>query len=432
MLKSRHFTSLFNVSLRIANLAGKLCLSLYMGKYFRLEDIGIYGLIFGITMMGVAFLGFRMDYVVSRHLVTASPLEALARMRDQSLFYFINYAAAIVVAIIFAVSIHSGLSLKFIAYSTILLILESYGNLCYNNMNSLSRPMVASILFFIRSSLWILPLIGIWIFFPQLRTVDTILISWTAGAAISIVANLVLLRELPWTQLPQVPVNWAGVRSDVLKSMPIWVGALGLSAGAYIDRFVVAHFLGLKQAGVAAFYFSFTYSLLTLIQSGVLTIAYPKLIRFNNEGNETGFWQESRETGLSVAAFAAVISIGIGTAVPLLGHFIGRHELVSEAPTLWLMLLGIVIRSIAEMLYYILFARHQDQPIWLGNLLFLIPAFGFNLLLVPWLGLIGIGFGGVFAASLLLCWRAWFVWRPGSTIPSDQRSVGANVSKSPV
>jgi O-antigen/teichoic acid export membrane protein len=158
-----------------------------------------------------------------------------------------------------------------------------------------------------------------------------------------------------------------------------------------------------------------------------LTIAYPKLIRFNSEGNSTAFWQESREVGISVAAFSAVISIGIGTAVPLLGHFIGRQELVSQAPTLWLMLLGIFIRSVAETLYYILFARHQDRPIWLGNLLFLIPAFGFNLLLVPWLGIIGIGFGGILAAVMLLLWRAWFVMRPGNTIPLKHRVVEAAI-----
>jgi O-antigen/teichoic acid export membrane protein len=427
MLKSRHIASLFNVSLRLANLVGKLCLSLYMGKYFLLEDIGIYGLIFGIIMMGVAFLGFRMDYVVSRSLVTASPLEALCRMRDQSIFYFINYGATIVIAMVFAVAVKSGLSNKFIIYGVVLLILESYGNLCYNNMNSLSRPMTASILFFIRSSLWIAPLIGVWILFPALRTVDTILISWTAGAAISVVANLILLKALPWAELPKIAIDWPRIYSDVLKSVPIWVGALGLSAGAYVDRFVVAHFLGLKEAGIAAFYFSFTYSLLTLIQSGVLTIAYPKLIRFNSEGNSAAFWQESREVGISVAVFSAVISIGIGTAVPLLGHFIGRQELVSEAPTLWLMLVGIFIRSVAETLYYILFARHQDRPIWLGNLLFLIPAFGFNLLLVPWLGIIGIGFGGILAAIMLLLWRMWFVIKPGNTIPLKHRVVGAAV-----
>lgn len=417
MLKQRHITSLFNVALRVANLAGKLCLSLYMGKYFRLEDMGVYGLIFGIIMMGVAFLGFRMDYVVSRSLVVSGPLEGLARMRDQSIFYFINYAFAILVGIFLITVGGLNLSKHIILLTVILMILESYGNLCYNNMNSLSRPMVANILFFIRSSLWILPIIGFWIAFPSMRSVDSILIAWITGAAISIVANMVLLRHLPWAELPAIPIDWGRVGIDVRKSIPIWVGALGLSAGAYVDRFVVAHFLGLKDAGVATFYFSFTYSLLTLIQSGVLSIAYPRLIRFHSEGNWAGFWKEGREVGVSVGVFAAVISIGIGVMVPLLGKFIGRQELVSAAPTLWLMLAGIFIRSNAETLYYILFARHQDLPIWLGNLLFLVPAFGFNLILVPWLGIIGIGIGAVLAALLLLFWRAWFVWRPERPLP---------------
>ena len=411
-INTRHVTSLFNVSLRVAGMVAKLALSLYMGRYFSLEDFGIYGLIFGVVMMAVAILGFRMDYTVSRSLVGASPLEALARMRDQSLFYFINYGIAAVMTAFVMVFGHSGLNFYFLIITFLLIVLESYGNMIYINMNSLGRPTMANLLFFFRSGFWVAPVIALWVFMPQTRTVESVLVAWMIGGAGSVIASLWLLRNLPWKDLGTIPIEWDKVRADVIKCLPIWIGGLGLSGGAYIDRFIVAHFLGLKQAGIAAFYFSFTYSLLALVQSGVLTIAYPKMIKFNQAGDAAGFWKESREVGMSVAVFAALISIGIGITVPVIGHLIHREEYVTYAPVLWLMLVGIFIRSNADTLYYVLFARHQDTPVWLGNLLFLVPAFGFNALLVPFVGLIGIGIGSILAAVLLFAWRAWFVWRP--------------------
>jgi O-antigen/teichoic acid export membrane protein len=411
-LNSRHITSLFNVSLRIAGLFAKLALSIYMGRYFRLEDIGVYGLIFGVVMMAVAVLGFRMDYVISRSLVGTSPLEALNKMRDQTIFYLINYAVAAVAILCVMINGHSGLNDKFLLVTFVLVVLESYGNMIYINMNSLGKPTMANLLFFFRSGLWVIPVMALWIFSPGSRTVDSVLMAWLIGAGGSILFNFYLLRHLPWKQLFVVPVNWVEIRRDVLKCLPIWVGGLGISGGAYVDRFIVAHYWGLKQAGIASFYFQFTYSLLALVQSGVLTIAAPRMVKFNKEKNGPGFWKETRETGMSVLVFAGVISLAIAACVPIFGHVVHREELVANAPTLWLMLVGIFIRSNADTLYYILFARHQDLPVWLGNLLYLVPAFGFNLLLVPYLGLIGIGIGGILAALMLFVFRLWFVWKP--------------------
>jgi hypothetical protein len=69
------------------------------------------------------------------------------------------------------------------------------------------------------------------------------------------------------------------------------------------------------------------------------------------------------------------------------------------------------------MLYLVLFARNQDRAIWLGNLLFLVPAFGCNALFVPFFGLAGIGYGSIAAAAFLMIWRLWHV----SLSPSKRR-----------
>jgi O-antigen/teichoic acid export membrane protein len=83
--------------------------------------------------------------------------------------------------------------------------------------------------------------------------------------------------------------------------------------------------------------------------------------------------------------------------------------LVEYTGTLWLMLIGVWIRSNADTLYYILFSRHQDRAIWLGDLMYLIPSFGCNALLVPLIGFKGIGLSAIISSSYLIVWRGWHV-----------------------
>jgi O-antigen/teichoic acid export membrane protein len=116
-----------------------------------------------------------------------------------------------------------------------------------------------------------------------------------------------------------------------------------------------------------------------------------------------------RNLALNVALFAGGIAVAMGVAVPLLGRFFHRQVLVDEAPTLWLMLFGMWIGANAGTLYYILFARHQDRAIWLGDLLRLILAIGCNAVLVRFIGFSGIGYSAIATSLWLLLWRGWHV-----------------------
>ena len=207
----------------------------------------------------------------------------------------------------------------------------------------------------------------------------------------------------------QTPIDWHWVKKGVAGCFFIWLGALGSTAGFYVDRFVVAQTLNLDMAGVVTFYSSFNVALITLVQSGVLAFAYPRLIMFHRENDQDGFWHEVRKSAWHVALFAGIVAIAVGICVPLLGRFFHRPILADEAPTLWLMLLGTWMKSNAFTLYYILFARHQDRAIWLGDLLYLIPSFCLNIMLVPIVGFIGIGYSAVITNLFLLVWRMWYV-----------------------
>lgn len=410
--KTYSLKQFFNVVLRLVSLIAKLGLTLYMGRYLGLEDMGIYGLVFGAVMILSGALGLRLDYVVSRDIVGTTPENTLVTMRDQTVFLLFNYLLLALVMLAVIMSNLTGVDGKILLTIIMLSIVENLASAAQINMTSLDQPVLANFLFFIRSASWVFPVVILGMLSPSYRNVDFIFKCWMLGVVASVALNLWCWRNLPWTALKHHPIHWNWIKEGVKKSFLIWLGTMGLAAGMYVDRFIVMKFLGLDEVGIATFYFSFTFALLTLLHSGVMAFFYPRLIKLYRKNNEAGFRKEMRQTGLQTAISAAVIAAGIGIGVPLIGHFFNRPELVREAKTLWLMLAGTWIRANAETLYYVLFARNQDKAIWLGNLLFLIPAFGCNVLLIPVFGLEGIGYGTIIAALFLLLWRAWYVFGP--------------------
>jgi O-antigen/teichoic acid export membrane protein len=148
------------------------------------------------------------------------------------------------------------------------------------------------------------------------------------------------------------------------------------------------------------------------VQTGVLSLVYPRLVALHREGDGTGFRHEMRQATGHVALFAGLIAAGVNIAVPLLGQSFHRPQFVDNAPVLWLMTAGIWIRCNAETLYQVLFARHQDRAIWLGNMLFLVPALLCNAVLVPLIGFSGVGYSAIISSLFLLLWRGWHVSKP--------------------
>ena len=403
--RSTQRVSIVIAILRFASFGAKLALTLYMGRYLSLADIGTYGLVFGAVMVLTIVLGCRLDYVMSRDLVRVSARTAAIRMRDQTVFYALHYLIAAFCIVCLIVTNATATSPRILGYVMALAITNSCVDFAYSNLNSMEKPLLANALFFMAGGAWCIAAIGLGIVEPGLRTVDTILAAWFVGNVAFCIATCWALRRMPWREAFRQPVDWGWIRESVRKSLLFWIGMLGLSVGGYIDRFVLMHFLGLDDVGIATFYLSLASAILTLVQATVLAVAYPRLVASHRDGQTDIFTRESHQATRHVLFLATVSGVAVGLAVPLLGNLFGRPEFANHAPILWMIIGAMWIKANAEVLYQVLFARHQDRAIWLGNLLYLLPAVAATSLFVWLLGFYGIGVGALIASLFIYAWR---------------------------
>jgi O-antigen/teichoic acid export membrane protein len=400
---------LLNAALRMTSLVAKLGLTLYMGRYLSLADLGVYGLVAGTVVILMDMLGVRLDYVVSHELVGAEPANALSKMRDQAVFYGLNYLVLAVIMAALVMVGAFGVGTKIMCAIFVLSVLESCANMTYLNIIAMGKPLAANILFFIRSGLWVLPVVALGLLTPLVRTSNAVFVFWALGGGASLAATLWVWRFLPWHNALRTPVDWKWIKKNVRRCFFIWLGTVGNTAGFYVGRFVVAHNLGLDLAGVATFYSSFTAALYALVQSGIFAFSYPRLIALHKKKDTKGFRTEAKSIAWHAAILAGIVAIVLGVVVPYLGEFFRRPLLVDQAPTFWLMLFGMWIGVSGGTLYYILFARHQDFAIWCGDLLYLTTSIAGNAILVPLIGFKGVGYSTIIWSVFLVLWRGWHV-----------------------
>ena len=380
-----------------------------MGRYLGLAEMGTYGLIAAYIGVVSIVLGMKLDFAVSREIVDRSHFEAALRMRDQLVFYGINYFVLILVAAIVTINAPSHISTNTITLTLVLAILENLASMTFGNLVSLRQPVRANALFFVRAGLWIFPVIIVGILAPAYRTSNFIFSGWICGVTLSLVGTALSWRNLPWPRVMAVPVDWVWIKSSVQSCFLIWIGALGAVAYSFIDRFTVEHFLTREYVGIISFYGSFVIAIDAMVTSGVSSYAYPRLIAHFRNHDHTAFRREAWLMTSQASSFSGVLALSVGLGVPLLGREFGRPEFSEHSTVLWLMLLAAWVRDTTSSLYYVLYARHQDNLIWITGVFSLLPALATSIILVPRYGLEGVGYSAVVTAVTIGIWRFYCV-----------------------
>ena len=149
-------------------------------------------------------------------------------------------------------------------------------------------------------------------------------------------------------------------------------------------------------------------------------MTFPILIEHYDRSDHQQYRRELRKTTTIAAVLAAAILLPLAVGMPFLARAMGKPAIVASYFACLILLFATWLRIVAETLYFALFVHRQHREIWLGNLLFLLVAFGLNILLIPRLGLTGLSIAALIAAAGLLAWRAFYTIKHKPNPAGDQ------------
>ncbi len=379
-------TSLASLTLRALTLGGKFILVLFIARFLSVEDLGIFGL-FNVTIaLAVLPLGMDFHQFAMRELL-AKPDERGRMIRDQAVFHLTTYIIFLpLFGFLFVADLLPG---QYVLWFYLLLILEHVSQEGARLLVTLSKPVAASTVIFMRSGFWALIAIGLAWAFPQWRSLPFIWLVWAIGQALSLGLVGRIAQPVVTVSLPLGPVNWPWIAHGVRIAMPFFLSTLAFTAMQYLDRyFLMAHY-GERAVGIYTLYANIANVVQIFVFAGISMILFPQMVAAWQQGHTSLYRALYRKLTVGIIGGSLGLAVVMALAIEPILWFVDRPAYAEHADIFWILLGSTVLLAISHLPHYALYVRGADSAIWTSTLLALIVAVLGNTILVPQFGLMG-------------------------------------------
>lgn len=406
---------LFNMGLRGATLVFRFALSFYIVKFLGLEAAGMYGLTLGIVSAAPAILGWGLNYFLARDVVGVTTGVAGVHMKTRLFVTTVSLAVATLVCLALALLTDHPLVPLYLLIA-LLVWFETWA--CDIHVPLIAQEMSsqANVLFFMRTSSWIVPVIGLGMAFESFRNIETVLTAWVLGYFLMFAVLAWFVRKWPVLRILRAPVRFPWIRRRLRRSWLIYISDVSNVGLVYTDRYIVSLLLGLSLTGVYTFYWSLANALQTLISTAVLQVAIPALFKAYSSGSmqewrKVMVWQFTK-TGL----LAASLGLAIFIAGIVLVHIMSMPELGEHRGIFALLLLASVVRSCADLMNMGLNSLRKDGHYAFVNLFSVVLSVSMSFAMISTLGFPGAGIAALLTALVTASTSATMLWRASRSV----------------
>jgi len=402
--------SIANASLRLFSLFFRFSLSIYLGKFLGLKDVGVFGLLLGITGSLPAIIGLGLNYFVNRETVGSEPLVAGRKIKDRLAVTISGLLLSTL--LIIPILINSNISDVSIIVPTVLVIIaECVAFDVQMSLFSLKKPLLANFFLFIRSASWVLPFIVLSRFDLHFRNISCLIISWLIADVAAFSMLFWRLSDWPWASIFASQIDFSWLRKSIKSARLIYLGDIGLAGYAYFDRFIVLGFVGLQSEGIYVFWWSMASALQALVASAVIQTSLPLLVEARKSPDRSKWRNLLRNTIGATLAYAIIGAVLIYVASMIMLPFIKRPLLYDYIDVLIAMLIASVIKSVSDVINYGLYSCGDDNKLAYINIFGLVVSVTTISLALAIGGLHLVGYALFTSASISLFLRTFFLRR---------------------
>jgi len=406
---------LFNTGLRGSTLVLRFALSFYIVKFMGLEAAGIYGLALGVVTTAPAILGWGLNYFIARDVSGKSNGVTGAYMKSRLAVTIASLSLMTLLAVVAAFTLDYPVKPL---YVVILIIVWLETISCDIHMPLISKEMAsaANMLFFLRTTSWVLPVIALGLAFPTFRNIETVFVGWSLGYLGMFAGLFYFLRHWPLARIAKVPVRYDWIKSRMRRSWMIHISEICNVGLVYADRYIVSLLLTLSLTGVYTFYWSLANALQTLISTAVLQIAIPKLFKAYNDGSA----EEWRRMMVRQFAKTAIAGLILGVTIFVAGRVVvevmNMPALAEHEGVFALLLLTAAVRACTDLMGFGMSSLRKDGHYAVVNLSSVVISIGMSFLLISTLGFMGAGLAALVSALITASVSAFMLWRASRNI----------------
>lgn len=412
----RLFTAIGNVALRVGSQVLRFSVTFYIVGFLGLHAAGVYGLALGAIGIVPAVIGWGLNYYVSREIAGRAPAEAAPLVRDRILISLVSLAGLTLLMIPLVVLFAPPPDWPIYGLALVLIWLETVALDIFDALVAIERSFLANLLVFIRSALWVLPVITLGLAEPRLRTLELLLAAWIGFHFLALAVFAMKLAE--WRVWPSltVPIEVAWAQHWMRRRWFIYLSELGYVGLVYLDRYLVLLFLGLTATAIYTFYWALANALQTIVLAGLVQVGRPRLIVAAGRRDAPEWWAEVRRQltrTFLVSLVLAALNFGVTEVIIAL---MPQGTMPADRTLFALLLAAAVLRSCSDVFNSGLIGHKLDRAYAAVNVLGVaVTLIVAPLAMMAW-GLVGAGIALVLVAGILVTLRAILLTRGTSGI----------------
>jgi len=394
------------MNLRVLTLGSRFFLSLILARLLPAAELGSYGLLTAVLAFALFIVGLEFYSYTLRRLATVGARRKVFIIADQLVLAGVMLSLAAVMAVL-AASLGL-LPWDVVPWLLIILVTEHISVEGTRILIILSRPVRAYLGLFLRGGLWVAVVFFIMVTDPSARRLETVLVWWALGGVACAVLTAWSLQHLPWRVLRIYRPDWNAIWGGLRVARPFMITAFSALTLSYFDRFLIEAYLGRETLGVYTFYSMLVIGILSFGTS-ISHQFLPKVIA-SYKTDAVAFRRVIRVYALSLGAVGGGVVLIAAVAIWPALVLLELRQFSSGLPAFYIMLMAALIRIMADIPSYALYAAHRDKVLLWCNLAAAAVAVIVNTLLVKPFGLVGAACASLLASSVLLLALGYFAW----------------------
>ncbi|MEP9357612.1 hypothetical protein [Sphingomonas sp. KR3-1] len=410
LIKGRHaaVAGLISIGLRAFLLFGKFAFIVVLAKFTDTSTVGIYALLVTIVTIAIYIIGLEIHTFTTREIVSDHS-SGHGGVHIQSHLLTLAGIFGIAVPIVWGFTFWLGIAGKFnFLLLAAIILLETFGQELGRYLLVLSRPVASNLLQFIRGAAWMpFPIIML-LTGHRVAPVDTILLGWLGGGILACLFGFWSIRAYLRTLHPY---RLAWLSRAFFSARHYFVVAMLTQVQYYSDRFIVQRVMGEAAVGVLSFYQSFANTMVTFVQTGVISVMLPRLLLAAKQDDRAAESRVRRAMFGWAMVLAVSISGSLAIGLPFLLRQMNKMAYVADLPVFYVLLFGNVILVAGLVVHLSLYARRRDSDLMRVSLILIPLALLVNILIVPLLGIAGAACTFVATAVLDFLVKYWLLTR---------------------
>lgn len=390
-------------ALRLATIASKAILLVYLARYLEPDELGQYGLLAATVNYAVLAFGLEYHFYNTRQILQQSDQKAQALcIRNQLLVHLVLMPAGLpFLLLVFVLGL---LPWQVAGFFYAILILDHLAQEFTRFVTTLQRPMTANLMYFLRSG-WIWAVVPAGVLYPQMRSLTAVWIGWIFGSSLCVALAVFVLRKLPWREVLAAPPDLKWILQGFRVCATYLLATLSSMSLLLADRYAIEIFDSTTMVGVYTFYSAIASAVQSVVYANVGMLLYPRSAQAYLRGDEAGYRSLVRKLAWRAPAMALLFSLAAALAIYPLLAVVGRPMYAEYVSVLWIVLAGAIAAAAAEAPHVALYIRHRDFSILAAEVLTAIVGLASLLFLVPRFGIYGA------AVSVTIAWTSLYLIR---------------------